>query len=206
MGTSRDVTAENIAALARNSTTPVTIERYQINDFGVNEQHGFLIVRIGGEAFIVDPTFGQFFHPAGGTGPAEAMVAGPGGMDVAGALVRDGVVRLTPESAEAYVRGMGAPPDRVPYDVESLLNGDYALVGGRGQRRGGYGARGDSQPDGSRRCHLADRGTVRESTFGDSLLGEIQQLMGNVALDPTLRGILQGMYDRLLASLPYRSD
>jgi hypothetical protein len=30
--------------------------------------------------------------------------------------------------------------------------------------------------------------------------------MGNVALDPTLRGILQGMYDRLLASLPYRSD
>jgi hypothetical protein len=206
-GTSRDVTAENIAALARNSTTPVTIERYQINDFGVNEQHGFLIVRIGGEAFIVDPTFGQFFHPAGGTGPAEAMVAGPGGMDVAGALLRDGVVRLTPESAEAYVRGMGAPPDRVPYDVESLLNGDYALVtetAGNGE----VVTAPEAIPNPTARDDVISLTGERsgESTFGDSLLGEIQQLLGNVALDPTLRGILQGMYDRLLASLPYRSD
>jgi hypothetical protein len=205
-GSGRDVTAENIAALMRDSNIPVTIERYQIGDFGWGEQHGFLIVRAGGEAFLVDPTFGQFFDPRGGTGPAESMVASPGGMDMAGSVVRDGAVPLTPEVARAYVRGLGAPPDLVDYAAQSLIDGDYAMsteVAGNGEITRPE----EAIPDPAARDDVMSvGGEGPDASYEDSLLGELADLMRDPTVDPTTRQALSDMWHRLVDNYPYRPD
>jgi hypothetical protein len=114
------------------------------------------------------------------------------------------VVPLTPETARAYVRGLGAPPDLVDYAAQSLLDGDYAMrteVAGNGEVTRPE----EPIPDPAATEDVRPLDVDPASGDDYSLLGEIADLMnGNV--DPVARQILSGMRHRLVDYLPYRPD
>lgn len=110
-GQGRDVTVDAVAAMTIGSRIPVTVDRYRAQDFGFGAAHTFAVIRTpDGQAFIVDPTFGQFAdriaRPADYT--VADMVATPDGRRVAADLLRDGFVPLNRRHAELYMRGLGA--------------------------------------------------------------------------------------------------
>ena len=95
--------------------------------------HYFTVVKMpDGQAFLIDPTFGQFLqaHPeAGKTG--TRLLANAGG-DVAGALVQSGYIPLTPEVARAY--GQAITGRSEDFSVGDFLDGN-AVADKRGQMK-----------------------------------------------------------------------
>ena len=116
-GPGRDVASDAVAAMAAHLKVPVTIERYQAAAFVAGSRHAFAVIRTAaGDAFLVDPTFGQFADRMRRPGlyTAGPMVSTPEGQQIAANLMADGFIQLNPESARLYLRGLGASaPDAV---------------------------------------------------------------------------------------------
>ena len=113
----RDITSDAVASMVAHLKVPVTIERYQAAAFVPGSRHAFAVIRtVAGDAFLVDPTFGQFADRMRRPGQYTAgpMVSTPEGQRLAANLLADGFIQLNPTNAQLYLRGLGASaPDAV---------------------------------------------------------------------------------------------
>ncbi|MCX7748001.1 MAG: DUF4157 domain-containing protein [Clostridia bacterium] len=126
-GLARDMTTASLGSLLRNSAEPIIIYRFQaIEVFGTDVNHAFSVVIVPGKAqFIIDATFAQFMRPLrlGEMDVADGLRNDAAAMRVANALIRDGMVPLTEETASIYARLLGTS------ETKSLANGKRLFTG-----------------------------------------------------------------------------
>ncbi len=90
-----------------------------------DSNHYFTVVKMpDGSAYIVDPTFGQFMQADPHAGKVGTRLLGAeNGAEMAGALVKDGFIPLTPEVAQAYGAAMSGRGDEA-FAVGDFLEGN----------------------------------------------------------------------------------
>ncbi len=129
-GQGRDLTAEAIASLTIGSAVPVTIDRYQVNNLGIDELHGFAVVRAGdGTPYLVDATYAQFpGDPLTGEAARAEQAASPGRARVSNELLRSGLVALDEVTARNYLLNVGATPEVASAMARELMAGKRAVL------------------------------------------------------------------------------
>ncbi len=156
-GMGADISSDLLASRLASSVDTATIDRVQAAGLDIGARHVFAIVREGPNAYIVDTTFGQFVDPTGTGAPGSTVTASLGtagsrpegvgrpgehrsgaeerspsvteeGSSLVTRLLRDGFVELTPETADAYVRALGADDVSAASAVEKLLDGSATVV------------------------------------------------------------------------------
>lgn len=132
-GNQRDVTADSILSLVGDSAVPIVVERVQMADVMEGQSHSFVLVRLpGGKTYLVDTTFAQFFRKhsleGGGLASGNSMLDTPETAQVAAQLLRDGMVALTPETARAYMLGLGATQKQAGSLGVRVLAGEASVI------------------------------------------------------------------------------
>ncbi|MBW4518355.1 MAG: hypothetical protein KME16_01300 [Scytolyngbya sp. HA4215-MV1] len=124
-GVGRDLTADSIITLLGNSPHAVKLERFQVMDLGIAEQHGFTIVALpDGSRILIDPTFAQFGVDADGKATGGKLL----GNATAKVLLEHGMVLLDARSAREYAMALGADANNVESATAALLSGKGAVL------------------------------------------------------------------------------
>jgi hypothetical protein len=198
-GVGRDLTADSIITLLGNSPHPMKLERFQVMDLGIAEQHGFTIVALpDGSRILIDPTFAQFGVDADGKATGGNLL----GNATAKILLENGMVLLDTRSAREYAMAMGANANNVESVTAALLSGKGAVLTEIVQN--GQVARATQGP-------LQNIIELQRTIFGvhgDDVTshGEIRDLLAKLPEDDPRRPLLDALASRLEQLANYQPE
>jgi hypothetical protein len=193
-GGGRDITAEAILALVKDSAHEIWIERIQVAHLGVPNKHAFSVITLAdGTRFLVDPTFAQFADvDKATTFSAEGMLSTVEGNKVAAELLRHGVVELTDDIARQYFMGLGADAAVAEATIPRLLGGAGTVL--TEIVKDGQIDRFQNRPD----EELATASDVGESDTAD-FVRDIRARFGTIGTrDATRRALVESLLAKLV--------